>query len=150
MKDRGITARENFLRAIEFRYPEWIPIVFELLPALWKRHGKALAELVLRHPLVFRGYERGQMTADSHDPPYREGCSFRDDWGCLWYNAQDGILGQVIEHPLESWADMKTLVVPDPAGGLMCFASPSSDVPLANIEAICDAWEEYRYFGYQQ
>lgn len=34
--------------------------------------------------------------------------------------------------------------------GLMFFASPSSDVPLANIEAICDAWEEYGYFGYQQ
>lgn len=55
------------------------------------------------------------MTADSHDPLYVEGCYFRDDWGCLWYNAQDGILGQVIEHPLESWADMKALVVPDPA-----------------------------------
>jgi hypothetical protein len=55
------------------------------------------------------------MTADSHDPLYRVGYSFRDDWGCLWYNAQDGILGQVIEHPLENWADMKALVVPDPA-----------------------------------
>jgi hypothetical protein len=81
MKYRGITARENFLRAIEFRCPAWIPIVFELLPALWKRHGKALEELVIRHPLVFRGYEHGQMTADSHDPLYREGYSFRDDWG---------------------------------------------------------------------
>ena len=58
MKGEGITARENFLRAVEFRDPEWIPIVFELLPALWKRHGEALEEFVFRHPLVFRGMIR--------------------------------------------------------------------------------------------
>ena len=28
-----------------------------------------------------------------------------------------------------------------PEGGLLLYACPSPDVPLQNIEAICDAWE---------
>jgi hypothetical protein len=37
----------------------------------------------------------------------------------------------------------------DPAGGLMLFASPSRDVPLENIEALCTAWEKYCSKEYQ-
>jgi uroporphyrinogen-III decarboxylase len=109
-----VTSRENFIRAIEFRNPEWTPIVFELLPALWKKHGSDLEELVFRYPQIFEGYEKGQMTAEETDPLYIEGSRFRDDWGCLWYNVQDGILGQVVEHPLTNWKDLHSLKVPDP------------------------------------
>ena len=35
---RTISSRENFLRAIEFNNPQWVPIVFELLPAVWKKY----------------------------------------------------------------------------------------------------------------
>ena len=48
-----ISDRENMLRAIEFRYPEWIPMDFDLMASVQFRHGKDLAELVRRHPLFF-------------------------------------------------------------------------------------------------
>jgi len=53
MIEKIITQRENFLRAIERRYPEWIPIEFEMFPAVWKKHGSKLVELARRHPLIF-------------------------------------------------------------------------------------------------
>jgi hypothetical protein len=109
-----MTARENFIRAIEFRKPDWVPIVFELLPAVWKRHGEELRKLVRRHPLAFDGLDEAQMGADPDDPLYIEGRHVGDDWGCLWYNAHDGVLGQVVEHPLSDWSSLPFLEVPDP------------------------------------
>jgi len=109
-----MTPRENFLRAIELRRPAWVPILFELLPAVWKRHGEALRELVKRHPFAFQGLDVEGSRELAEDPLYVEGRSVRDDWGCLWYNAHDGVLGQVIEHPLADWAALPALRVPDP------------------------------------
>jgi len=33
-----------------------------------------------------------------------------------------------------------------PQGGLMVYGEPSPDVPLENIEAICSALEEFRFY----
>ena len=109
-----MTARENFLRAIEFRRPAWVPIIFEILPAVWKRHGEALRKLMRRHPLAFQEAEVEAAGTPAEDPLYTEGRYLRDDWGCLWYNAHDGVLGQVIEHPLNDWSMLPALRVPDP------------------------------------
>jgi uroporphyrinogen decarboxylase len=113
--NRSVSSRENFLRAVEFSRPQWIPIVFELLPAVWKRHGSSLEKLILRYPDIFEGYERGQISPDAANPLYIEGERVMDDWGCTWYNAQDGILGQVVGHPLENWNGLGSLRIPDPA-----------------------------------
>ena len=113
---RTISSRENFLRAIEFDNPQWVPIVFELLPAVWKKYGDSLDELALRYPDIFEGFKKGWRPHETHNPLYIEGERLIDDWGCTWYNAQDGILGQVVSHPLEDWAYLNSLQVPDPAG----------------------------------
>ncbi len=108
-----MTPRENFLRAIEFRRPEWIPLIFELPPAVCRRHGEELKRLMLRHPEAF-SLKKEFFDERTEDPLYNEGSYLRDDWGCLWYNAQDGVLGQVIEHPLAEWSALPALKVPDP------------------------------------
>jgi uroporphyrinogen decarboxylase len=53
---------------------------------------------------------------DPDDLPvvYRPGETFRDNWGCLWYNIQGGLEGQVIEHPLADWEALDTYQMPDP------------------------------------
>ncbi len=108
-----MTARENFLRAIEFRRPDWIPIIFELQPAVCRRYGEELKKLMLRHPQAF-SIKKEPFDERPHDPLYNEGSYLRDDWGCLWYNAHDGVLGQVVEHPLADWSALPALKVPDP------------------------------------
>jgi hypothetical protein len=111
MKRKEIFDRENYLRALEYRSPAWIPITFEIVPAMYRRRGKEIAELISRHPLLFGG---GIREFDSSDPLFSYGVVFRDDWGCLWRNAQDGIIGQVVEHPLKDWSELKRLRPPDP------------------------------------
>jgi hypothetical protein len=88
--------------------------VFEPLPAVWRRHGRALQELVRRHPLAFQGLDVETASLPTQDPLYMEGRSLLDDWGCRWFNAYDGVLGQVVGHPLSAWSALPTLRVPDP------------------------------------
>ncbi len=115
MKVKTISERENYLRAVEFNRPEWIPITFELFPSVWKKYGKRLEDVLLRHPLIFGEYEKGQRSFfNEKDPLFKENTYYRDDWGCVWHNVQDGILGQVVEHPVADWSALNSLEVPDP------------------------------------
>jgi hypothetical protein len=72
MRSRTISERENFLRTVEFNYPEWIPIKFELMPALWIKYGDRLQEIVDRHPLIFSPDDPGGYSFNFHegDPFY--------------------------------------------------------------------------------
>lgn len=108
-----MTERENFLRALEFRNPEWIPWVMGFLPASWRKYREELEKLVLRHPKIFRDYKKGSIDFDSCPPNYRKGY-FRDNWGCLWHVLQRGKMGQVVEHPLADWRALDTYKPPDP------------------------------------
>lgn len=109
-----MTERENYLRAIEFRNPQWIPVSAALSPAVWKKYRQGLEDLVLRHPKVFGRYKKGIKDFDELPPGYGKGEYYRDHWGCLWYNAQDGLEGQVVESPLSDWKALKGYNSPEP------------------------------------
>src|SRR5512139_3448577 len=113
MKNRSLSERENYLRALEFSHPQWIPVTWDLGSA-WVKYGQDLEEVVLRHPLIFTDYQRGSYIGGPHDPFYRAYDSLRDDWGCLWRNTQPGLLGQVVGHPLADWKALETFKPPDP------------------------------------
>ncbi len=113
MKNRSLSERENYLRALEFSHPEWIPVTWDLGSA-WVKYGQDLEDVVLRHPLIFTDYQRGSYIGGPHDPFYRAYDSLRDDWGCLWRNTQPGLLGQVVGHPLADWKALETFRPPDP------------------------------------
>ena len=114
MRVRTISERENYLRALEFRCPEWIPITFGMTPAVWAKYGARLEEIVLRHPLIFGEYERGSFRSREARLFARENEYVRDDWGCLWRNLQAGMLGQVVGHPLADWRALDHFRPPDP------------------------------------
>lgn len=109
-----MNARDNYLRALRRQYPEWIPCSVGLSPISWRLLRQDLEEVVLEHPRIFPGYERGQTDFDARRVVYEEGEYFRDNWGCLWYNIQEGIEGQVVEHPLQDWRALDTYRAPDP------------------------------------
>jgi hypothetical protein len=114
MRAKTIGERENYLRALEFRYPQWIPITFGMTPSVWLRHGEQLEEIVLRHPLIFGDYQRGSYRSRLQGPFAAPNEYVRDDWGCLWHNVQAGMLGQVVEHPLADWRALAHYRPPDP------------------------------------
>lgn len=109
-----MTDRENYLRTIEFHNPKWIPCSVNLSLATWHKYRETLEELVLNHPLIFEDYKKGGIDFDQFPPCHREGEYFRDNWDCLWYSAQGGLEGQVVEHPLADWKVLDTYKMPDP------------------------------------
>lgn len=109
-----MTPRENFLRAVEFRGPEWVPLKYEFLPAVLDAQGENLRAFFSANPDIFPEEEYDEILGLKGNPLYTEGGRFTDDWGCGWYNAHDGILGQVTEHPLAGWENLDGISVPDP------------------------------------
>lgn len=129
-----ISYRENYLRTIEFRCPEWIPVHIDFAPATWHRYREDLEALVLRHPLVFGEYQKGSMNFDEYSAVYREGEYYTDNWGCVWCNAQGGLEGQVVESPLADWDALDTYEPPDPM-----LKSERGDRDWAQIEKAIEA-----------
>jgi uroporphyrinogen decarboxylase len=101
-----MSERENTLRALEFRSPEWIPVSFDLGASTWLKYGAALEEIVLLHPRIFPDYQPGSFLGYKLDPFYRAGIHTQDDWGCIWYGKEAGMLGQVVGHPLADWKQL--------------------------------------------
>lgn len=108
-----INERENFLRAVEFGRPEWVPVIVSFAPIVWNKHRERLEEIALSHPRLFPDFAKGSVDFDTFSPVYREGEYFRDNWGCVWYNSQGGLEGQVVEHPLDDWKNFGAYVPPD-------------------------------------
>ena len=109
-----LSERENWLRAVTFKQPQWIPCGVGFSPLTWHAYRERLDELLRQHPLMFPGHKGDPKGYDAFGPVYRAGELFRDNWGCLWHNAISGLEGQVIEHPLADWSALKTYRLPDP------------------------------------
>jgi len=112
-------AKENWLRAVEFRYPEWIPCTVNLAPLAWKTHRRDLEKLVLAHPRILPGYQEGTVHFDRMPLGFRGGEYFIDKWGCGRLSIEDGIAGQVIDYPLADWGALATFSAPDPTAGTL-------------------------------
>jgi hypothetical protein len=102
---------------MRFEKPRHIPVEVSLLPATWRRHGAALAELVGRYPAIFGdkpAIPPDFARAGQDDPYYRKG-TFTDEWGCVWENIADGLSGMVTVHPAPTRQDVHALRPPPAA-----------------------------------
>lgn len=107
-----MTSRELVVDSLEFRSPARVPRQLWTLPwaeTAWPAELAAIREkypddivtcpAYLREPLKTTGLE------------YEPGL-FVDEWGCRFENRQSGIIGQVKEPVLATWADLGSLRVP--------------------------------------
>ena len=105
---------ENLKRVINFDNPMWTPVVYNILPCAWIKHGEALSDLMVAHPRLFPDYKK----PDKYTPPILEGLfapgQLTDCWGCVWENLHPGIIGQVVKHPLADWDNFALWERPDP------------------------------------
>jgi uroporphyrinogen decarboxylase len=107
--------RENYMRAATFQSPQWVPCSMSFSPFTLQRHPKELGQLMLSHPRIFPEYDPHTFDyADEMPAVYRQGEMFKDNWGCLWANAIEGLEGQVVGHPLADWKSLETWRPPDP------------------------------------
>lgn len=109
-----LSDRENWLRAVTFKGPQWIPCSVNLSPLIWHVHREKLDDVLLRHPLMFPGHTKDASRYDNFSPFHTGGQVLRDNWGCLWRIETHGLEGQVVEHPLSDLAALDTYRPPDP------------------------------------
>lgn len=108
----------NYLKALYFDTPEWVPCSVGFLPATWMHYREQLEDIVLRHPRIFPRYQKGSVDFDQkimRDPLYELG-HHTDCWGTIWNNIERGLAGQVEIAPLTDWAVFPRwkLHLPDP------------------------------------
>ena len=106
---------QNYLDAIHFNHPDWIPATVSLLPASWLKYGEAMEEVVLDHPKLFPGYQAGRFRNQRLERNYRKG-RWTDPWGVVWDNMVEGMASIPVEDeaPLRDWAAFDDYAPPDP------------------------------------
>lgn len=111
-----MTNRENYLRMVRFERPDYIPMTYHINNACWNAYPQEqLLDLMEVHPFLFPDFKRPKLPFHPQIPPVaRKGQPFRDDWGCVWETACDGITGTVTGHPLEDWDRFPAYLPPDP------------------------------------
>lgn len=112
-----MTRKENVLKTVHFDRPEYIPMVFAINGASWNFYDQdELQDLIEEHTFLFPGYTRKATPFKvPTGPNSTAGKPFTDDWGCVWEALEDGIVGTVVKHPLESWDDFDNYQAPDPS-----------------------------------
>lgn len=104
---------ENYLKAMLFRSPDWIPTHVSIMPATWMKHGRALEDIVLEHPRLFPSYQVGDYKTLSLPRQYQTG-RWVDNWGTVWDNIEQGLdsLPVDAEAPLSDWWALEGYAAP--------------------------------------
>lgn len=101
----------NYLKAVKWEKPKWIPAHVSLLPATWKKYREDLEAVVRQYPRLFPWYT-GQRDYDFIGAPsYKQG-TYIDHWNCVWENIEEGLEGMVVGHPLADWDALDSFIPP--------------------------------------
>jgi len=76
-----MNAKENYLRAVEFREPEWIPCNVCIERAIWRTYREKIEEIDHKHPTIFGDYKKDNIKLDKFGVR-RKGEIYKDEWGC--------------------------------------------------------------------
>lgn len=111
-----MTEKENYLRAVRFERPDYIPMTFHVNAACYDAYPQdALFELMETHPLLFPDFRKPPLPfKPAYDLVARKDAPYRDDFGCVWTTTCDGITDTVTGHPLADWEAFRTYRLPDP------------------------------------
>ena len=110
-----MTKRENFLRAVRFERPDYIPMTFHINSACWHHYDQnALQDLMEAHPFLFPDFCRQERVTPHYGLNQREDEPYTDPWGCVRETTDSGITGSVHGHPLEDWSKFNEYKAPDP------------------------------------
>jgi hypothetical protein len=109
----GLSYRENFIRTIAFKRPQWLIADIYINTAVWAELKESLAEVAARHPAVFRyregsvDYQSLEFSTEKLDDNY-----VTDVYGCKWHYPLRYLDGVCIGHPLEDLAALDAYVPP--------------------------------------
>lgn len=105
-------SREIVRRCLDFESPERIPRDLWLLPWAELHYPEAVAEIKRRFPndLVHADYSYAPSPRAQGDP-YKAGL-YTDEWGCVFENRQEGVIGEVKKPIIFDIADWRAVNPP--------------------------------------
>lgn len=107
-----LSSRERVVRCLDFSGPDRVPRDLWLLPWAEKNLPGAAAALQARYPGDFRtAVDVYRPSSRVKGDPYAVG-TYRDEWGCVFHNIQEGIIGEVKEHQVWDLSDWKRVEPP--------------------------------------
>jgi hypothetical protein len=111
-----VNAYKNLMRVVRFEGADYIPMDFHINLACWHHYPPdAMGELMASHPMLFPDFDVSAINSvPKFEPWEKAGVKYADAWGCIWETMDDGIVGTVTKHPLESWDAFETYTPPDP------------------------------------
>jgi len=124
----SLSNKENYLRCVEFKRPEYIPSRINITWPVWLMYREKLKEVLQRYKFVSWSSvphssweniikpEETKRTGKHFIP--RANRILTDPFGCVWSFNIEGYQGQVVKNPLESWDNLKNYSFPDPENGL--------------------------------
>jgi len=110
------TEHENYIRNVKMQEAQWIPAFIYLSDASWDEYREEMEAVALRYPEYFPYVRPGWRDYKNYEfpPNYNSKAPFTDNWGCVYKISTDGIIGAVVEHPLDDYNKLKNYIFPDP------------------------------------
>lgn len=132
------TPRDLVRKAVEFDRPPRVPVQLWSLPWAEERYPAELSRIRETYPDDIVSAPCLTRSGFLPDPPerYRVGV-FRDEWGCIFTNAQSGVMGQVHTPLIADWDDLGKLRTPD----------YYHDLDRAGIDAFCRGEDRFVLAG---
>ncbi|MCJ7520476.1 MAG: hypothetical protein MUO42_12510 [Anaerolineaceae bacterium] len=96
-----MNSRERVNRAINFKYPDRVPISHAVLPATQLKYGEPLAEILTEFRDDFGWDYMTDLPVNEFPALYKEGRHV-DDFGTVWQVERPGICGIPVEFPLKN------------------------------------------------
>lgn len=109
---------DDQIKAMNFDYPEFIPVTVSLLPATWMKYRESLDEIVRKYPVIFGDTGGATRDYDAVSGTYVAG-THTDIWGCVWSNVATGMEAIVTHHPVSTREDIHKLKTPESVTGHM-------------------------------
>ena len=129
--------RENFLKTVEFKNPDWIPCTIGISPRYKNKFGRELERIMKKYKVIWDRDAglHNSLVFQGISPGWKKGY-FTDSWGCVWNNDNEGLEGQVVEHPLSDWGSFAGYKPPDPlairsnefGGGIFDWSKIEDDI----------------------
>ena len=110
-----MTSRELVQRTLEFNKPARIPRELWSLPWAAEHHPLEFERIQKEFPNdIVAAPKLSRQGRDLSDPPERHALGrYVDEWGCVFENAQSGIIGQVHTPFIKTWDDLEKLRPPE-------------------------------------
>lgn len=132
-----LTSRELVKKTLEFDRPPRIPRDLWLLPWAPDHYPREVLELKRQFPSDFVSAP-GFLTnpVRTQGDAYAEG-TFVDEWNCTFVNLQAGVIGEVKDPLIKTWADLEKVHAPEEA----------LTIDVEQVNAFCKASDHFVFGG---